>query len=415
METLDLTSWASAPVSFGSDFLVKQEPLEEVNFLSVNVKKEPVDEPMDFFSKGEEIDAMFASSHHNAPVQFGGGLAAAQDCSPQNQHGHHHHHHHPPFQSHISGQDTPFTWNPSASPTSPTSPNEYFSTLTCKSEYTPTFSQPTRFPPVFAKEGPPATTTSFKASSAPSSISTPFSYTADFKPPTLRYTHEHRRKESWEDSDDDDELLEGEDREAVKQRRKLRKMNREKQKRVYLNDKFDELCSMLSLGRNTRVEKLIILTETIKHLEDLSLQNRDLANDTQGLRAKIHAQQTGFPETPLNPPALSEGSPNGQCVSDTCVKLEEFDTTFCMDVNDLSLWDTGIEDCSAQLKDAKKQQLQLQLAVEDSMGLHKGEKLSLKQEEMFDSDLEVDAFFNVDDSFNPSDFSFGTAATPECM
>lgn len=381
MESLDLTSWATAPVSFGSDLVVKQEPLEKVNFLSVNLKKEPVDEPMDFFSRDEEIDAMFASSAPPAlpaSVQFGA-AGTAQDL----------------FQSHmISGQDTPLTWNS-------TSPNEYFPALTCKSEYTPAFSQPTNFPPVFAKQEPTATTPS-----ASTSISTPFSYTADFQP-TLRHTHEHRRKESWEESDDDDdELLEGEDREAMKQRRKLRKMNREKQKRSYLNDKFDELCTMLSLGRNTRVEKLTILTETIKHLEELSLQNRELANDTQVLRAKIHEQQTGFPATPLNQPTL-EVSPN-QCAPDKCVRLEQFDTTFCMDVNDLSLWDTGIED-SAQLKeDSKKQQL-LQLAVEESMGLHKGEKLSLKQEEMFDSDLEVDSFFNADDSFNPSDFSFGTA------
>jgi hypothetical protein len=385
MESLDLTSWATAPVSFSSDLLVKQEPLEEVNFLSVNLKKEPVDEPMDFFSRDEEIDAMFASSAPPAlpaSVQFGATGTA--------QH---------PFQSHmISGQDTPLTWN-SAPPTSPN--NEYFPALTCKSEYTPTFSQPTNFPPVFAKQEPTATTPS-----ASTSISTPFSYTADFQP-TLRHTHEHRRKESWEESDDDDdELLEGEDREAMKQRRKLRKMNREKQKRSYLNDKFDELCTMLSLGRNTRVEKLTILTETIKHLEELSLQNRELANDTQVLRAKIHEQQTGFPATPLNQPTL-EVSPN-QCAPDKCVRLEQFDTTFCMDVNDLSLWDTGIEDSAQFKEDSKKQQL-LQLAVEESMGLHKGEKLSLKQEEMFDSDLEVDSFFNADDSFNPSDFSFGTA------
>ena len=43
-----------------------------------------------------------------------------------------------------------------------------------------------------------------------------------------------------------------------------------------VNEKFDQLCDMLDLGRSTRVEKLTILTEAIRVVHVLEEENVEL-------------------------------------------------------------------------------------------------------------------------------------------
>jgi hypothetical protein len=379
METLDLNntnSWGFQDSTPVADFMVKQEPLTD--FI---VKQEPIDEvtySQKQFEEYEKLQNQFGEENTQEPFTW------KSSCTHEN---------------------TPdsFTWkssytqqysNSSDSPSSSYIKSEFIApqassevpTLTCKSEYTPTFSKPTEYRPVFSDK-------------------VPFSYSSDF---SLEVARSEVRKESWEeDNSDDDEILDGEDREAVKLRRKLRKMNREKQKRSYLNDKFDELCSVLSLGRNTRVEKLTILTETIRCLDELTKEHYELTQSTHELRSKIHAHQTGVPHQPTQytPPTVrpTECQPT---------PIDKLDTTFCMDVNDLSLWDTGMENNDAVANKhtlfSETLQNQAHIKLEDE---NMGSKLLYqKTEDMFAEDDDVDAFFNVDENFNPCDFSFTTTA-----
>lgn len=302
-------------------------------------------------------------------------------------------------------EEQPFTWNSNQTYShtntiksefiSLTNPSEV-PTLTCKSEYTPTFTTK------------PLPCSDYTASA-------PFTYTPDFN------IYQGDKKELWEeDNSDDDELLDGEDREVVKQRRKLRKMNREKQKRSYLNDKFDELCNVLSLGRNTRVEKLTILTETIRHLEDLTKEHYELTQSTHTLRSKIHAKKTGVPcedSQFAQTPALHT-SPTELIAQATLTPASmattRLDTEFCMDVDDLSLWDTGVDEQQQTTQLQLKHTLFAESVQNQAKVKLEGEDYNIyynkKTEDMFAEDDGVDAFFNVDENFNPSDFSFTAMA-----
>lgn len=289
-------------------------------------------------------------------------------------------------------EEAPFTWNSSSSILSAGASyikSEFIShtnpevpTLTCKTEYTPTFStKPPEYPSLFA-----TTETHGQL---------PFS--SDFCLDALKA---NSSKEAWEDDNsDDDEILEGEDREAVKLRRKLRKMNREKQKRSYLNDKFDELCTVLSLGRNTRVEKLTILTETIRCLEELTKEHYELTQSTHYLRSQIHAHQTGVPCEPQNQFSQAASQPEHTRIAPSMAKL---DTDFCMDLDDATLWDNGLEEHTQH----KHKLFAETIRDQEKIKVEGSEFLYRKTEDMFAEDDDVDAFFNVDQNFNPSDFSF---------
>lgn len=63
---------------------------------------------------------------------------------------------------------------------------------------------------------------------------------------------------------------------AIKYQRKLRKMNREKLKRAKLNNQFQYLSQMLSMGRTNRVEKLTVLNEAIRTVCQLQAENDGL-------------------------------------------------------------------------------------------------------------------------------------------
>src|SRR4051812_12612650 len=73
----------------------------------------------------------------------------------------------------------------------------------------------------------------------------------------------------------------------LKVRRKLRKNTREKQRRQELNDKFDRLCVMLSLGRKTKTEKFTILSEAINVITALRQENEELKQEKNELRNEL--------------------------------------------------------------------------------------------------------------------------------
>lgn len=59
--------------------------------------------------------------------------------------------------------------------------------------------------------------------------------------------------------------------------KRIRKNEREKQRRGELNHRFNELCNLLSLhSRNTKTEKLTILVEAIVVIKNLRKENLDL-------------------------------------------------------------------------------------------------------------------------------------------
>jgi hypothetical protein len=66
----------------------------------------------------------------------------------------------------------------------------------------------------------------------------------------------------------------------MREERKQQKIQREKEKRLKVNDQFAELCDMLKLGGSTRVEKLTILTETIKAVNQLTEENTQLVTNS---------------------------------------------------------------------------------------------------------------------------------------
>lgn len=101
------------------------------------------------------------------------------------------------------------------------------------------------------------------------------------------------------DDDDDDDLnidtsnMTQEEKNDIKQQRKLRKMNREKLKRAKLNNQFDHLCQMLSMGRSTRVEKLAVLNEAIRNICKLQAENDGLRMQKQYIKHELERRRTG--------------------------------------------------------------------------------------------------------------------------
>ena len=76
----------------------------------------------------------------------------------------------------------------------------------------------------------------------------------------------------------------------LKTKRKMRKNNREKQRRSELNDKFDELSELLRLGAGSstnKVEKHSILTEAVIVIQALRKENYDGRQEKAELRTEI--------------------------------------------------------------------------------------------------------------------------------
>jgi len=103
------------------------------------------------------------------------------------------------------------------------------------------------------------------------------------------------------DDDEDDDLnidtshMTQEEKNELKAQRKLRKMNREKVKRSRLNDQFDHLCKLLAIGKSTRVEKLSVLNETIRHIQRLKTEN-DCLKKQKGSMSEVLVQlRSGIP------------------------------------------------------------------------------------------------------------------------
>lgn len=81
-----------------------------------------------------------------------------------------------------------------------------------------------------------------------------------------------------------------EEKNQIKALRKLRKMNREKQKRSKLNDQFDHLCNMLQMGKATRVEKLAVLNQTIRVVCQLKEENIRLKQQRAQMKELLQSQ-----------------------------------------------------------------------------------------------------------------------------
>lgn len=111
--------------------------------------------------------------------------------------------------------------------------------------------------------------------------------------------------------DEDDDLnidtsnLTPEEKQELKNHRKLRKTNREKVKRSKLNDQFDHLCKMLAMDKATRVEKLSVLNATIKVLNQLRFENVTLKEQKRQMKEIAVLQANGV--HPLE--SLSQMSP----------------------------------------------------------------------------------------------------------
>ena len=99
------------------------------------------------------------------------------------------------------------------------------------------------------------------------------------------------------DDDEDDDLnidtanMTQEEKNELKQQRKLRKMNREKLKRLKLNNQFDLLCSMLAINRSTRVEKLAVLNETIRTVCSLKAENDGMRAQSKRVREELRRRR----------------------------------------------------------------------------------------------------------------------------
>lgn len=109
----------------------------------------------------------------------------------------------------------------------------------------------------------------------------------------------------------------------LKQKRKLRKNNREKQRRSELNVKFEKLCTLL--GRQAKAEKYTILTDAINLIGELRHENQELKIEKNGLRKELVSASVGpgvteqdiekallaaFPDAPALPLDLTPpGSP----------------------------------------------------------------------------------------------------------
>lgn len=101
------------------------------------------------------------------------------------------------------------------------------------------------------------------------------------------------------DDEDDDDLnvdtsnMTQEEKNDIKHQRKLRKMNREKLKRAKLNNQFDHLSQMLSMGRSTRVEKLAVLNEAIRNICHLKAENDGLRIQKQQITQALEQRHGG--------------------------------------------------------------------------------------------------------------------------
>jgi len=81
----------------------------------------------------------------------------------------------------------------------------------------------------------------------------------------------------------------------IKNKRKLRKNNREKQRRSELNDKFDELSDALRLNTGSgKVEKLTVLSEALSQLQALRKENFELRGEKAELKAELMRLSTAI-------------------------------------------------------------------------------------------------------------------------
>eukprot|EP00808_Paulinella_micropora_P007548 g71664.t1 len=93
---------------------------------------------------------------------------------------------------------------------------------------------------------------------------------------------------------------------GLKMQRKLRKNTREKQRRLQLNDKFEQLCKLLHLGRKSKAEKFTILSEAINHLVALREENSQLKQERQELQAQMQRLSQTLQQQGVKIPGLEQ-------------------------------------------------------------------------------------------------------------
>eukprot|EP00475_Leptophrys_vorax_P031218 TRINITY_DN47239_c0_g1_i1.p1 TRINITY_DN47239_c0_g1~~TRINITY_DN47239_c0_g1_i1.p1 ORF type:complete len:406 (+),score=65.24 TRINITY_DN47239_c0_g1_i1:103-1218(+) len=99
----------------------------------------------------------------------------------------------------------------------------------------------------------------------------------------------------------------------LKAKRKLRKNNREKQRRSEINERFEELANVLNIKQKNKAEKHTVLSEAINLIHSLQAENNELKLEKQELRAELtrltSSLQQAFPMDPsLRPTQISEAS-----------------------------------------------------------------------------------------------------------
>jgi hypothetical protein len=97
----------------------------------------------------------------------------------------------------------------------------------------------------------------------------------------------------------------------LKAKRKLRKNNREKQRRSEINDKFEELANVLNVKQKNKTEKHTILAEAISLIHSLQTENHELKMEKQELRVELsrltNSLQQAFPiESTIRQPAVPD-------------------------------------------------------------------------------------------------------------
>jgi len=90
--------------------------------------------------------------------------------------------------------------------------------------------------------------------------------------------------------------------ETLKARRKQRKNDREKKRRLEINEKFERLARMLGMTDIANSEKYNVLAEAVTVINDLRSRNSELRNEKSELRCELvnltRALQSIFPSQP---------------------------------------------------------------------------------------------------------------------
>jgi len=99
---------------------------------------------------------------------------------------------------------------------------------------------------------------------------------------------------------------------TLKARRKQRKNDREKQRRLEINEKFDKLAQLLGLADKAKLEKYNVLAEAVNVINSLKSRNTELRSEKVELRNELvnltRCLQSAFP-VPATDTRISPATP----------------------------------------------------------------------------------------------------------